>query len=132
MKALQASTVSVPPCLKIQCVQCQLANLGEEESLHCYVQLFDVYKNQKVCVILKKSQKSQAHTHTFVDSCSSVRYRALRCFVATRVPIFFAIMENLSALYIEDESQQGDESTTNLYQAAYGKLILKVLIQPYG
>ena len=26
-------------------------------------------------------------------------------------------MENLS-LYIEDESQQGDESTTNLYQAA--------------
>ena len=27
-------------------------------------------------------------------------------------------MENLSPLYIEDESQQGDESTTNLYQAA--------------
>ena len=71
-----------------------------------------------MCYFKEKPEKPSTYTHTFVDSCSSVRYRALRCFVATRVPIFFAIMENLSALYIEDESQQGDESTTNLYQAA--------------
>ena len=108
MRALQAATISVP---FIQC-SASLQIWEDERNRSVVTHNYLVFIEKCVLHILKKSQ---AHTHILVDSCCSVRYRALLCCYTC---IFFVIMENLSPLYIEDESQQGDESTTNLYQAA--------------